>query len=233
LAWAEKKMTGEEIVKIMDEKLVGAKDQQFEFECTTHEPGKQPVYLKFDVAIKGEEWRRIKFTAPGDVKGMRVLVRSINQMYIYLPAYKRVRRIASHVRNQGFMGTALSHDDMAVVTYGKMMTSKLLSETDSHWKVESIKKPSSDFPYARMEFDIDKKLHLPSEIRYYNEKGVKLKTDIRQDYKCLENVCCPNILKFVDHTRNDMYSELTRKNWRINTGLKDSYFTVRSLQRGR
>ena len=29
-------------------------------------------------------------------------------MYVYLPAYNKIRRVASHASNQGFMGTMFS-----------------------------------------------------------------------------------------------------------------------------
>jgi hypothetical protein len=35
----------------------------------------------------------------------------------------------------------------------------------------------------------------------------------------------------VDHTRNDMWTEIICHEWKVNTGVKDSFFTVRSLQR--
>ena len=40
-------------------------------------------------------------------------------------------------------------------------------------------------------------------------------------------------MKLVDHTRNDIYTTMISREWKVDTGVKDSFFTKRSLQRGR
>ena len=222
---------GERILRQADETMTRAQDQYFLQELVTQEPGKEPRKVKMMAQIKGTEWRRIEFLEPGDIKGMRVLVRSVSQMYVYLPAYRKVRRVASHVRSQGFMGTTLSHDDISIVTYTPLYTAKLLSENDTHWTIGLTLKPGKDFPYAKLEIEILKSYHQLSQIRYFNDKGVKLKTEYRSKFKCQEKICSPWHLKMVDHTRNDMWTEIICLEWKVNTGVKDSYFTVRSLQR--
>jgi hypothetical protein len=223
---------GERVIALMDQALTSTDDQSFVYEVTTQEPGKEPSVMEFEVTIKGE-MRRLEFLAPGDVKGMRFLVRSISQLYVYMPSYRRVRRVASHVRGQGFMGTAYHYDDMSVVTYGPSFSCDLTGETDTHWSVKCKRKPGADIRYAGLEIDILKTNHQPSGFRYFNEKGVKLKTETREDFKCIGKACRPRLMKTVDHTRGDMWSQMLNKDWKINTKVKDSFFTVRSLQRGR
>jgi hypothetical protein len=217
----------------MDEAMTKAKDQFLVYEIITKEPGKSESRLRFQVHIKGTKWRRLEFTDPGDVKGMRFLVRSLTQMYVYLPAYKRVRRVASHVRDQGFMGTAYSYDEMAIVTYGVAFTGELTGETETRWKMKCKRKPGTTYRYAVLELEIDKKMYQPVVIRYYNEKGVHLKTETRTGWNCEGVACRPIEMKIVDHTRGGMWSKMVCKDWKVNTGVKDSFFTVRSLQRGR
>ena len=222
---------GERVLRLLDEAMTQAQDQYFVHELVTQEPGKEPRKMKMRVNIKGKEWRLIEFFEPGDIKGMRVLVRSVTQMYVYLPAYRKVRRVASHVRSQGFMGTTLSHDDISIVTYGPLFTAKLLSENDTHWTIEATLKEGKDYPYPKVEFEVLKSYTQASEIRYFNDKGVKVKTEHRSNYDCQGTICNPKKLKMVDHTRNDTWTEIICHEWKVNTGVKDSQFTVRSLQR--
>lgn len=222
---------GERILRQLDETMTRAQDQYFLQEIVTQEPGKEPRKLKMQAFIKGTEWRRVEFLEPGDVKGMKVLVRSVTQMYVYLPAYRKVRRVASHVRSQGFMGTTYSHDDISTVTYGPLFTAELLSENDTHWTLGLTLKPGKDYPYPRLEIEVLKNNTQASEIRYFNDKGVNTKTEKRSKFECREKVCSPWHLKMVDHTRNGMSTEIVCLEWKVNTGVKDSFFTVRSLQR--
>lgn len=228
---------GERALRLMDESMTRAEDQFFRQEITTKEPGKDPRVVIWEVTIKGTAFRRVDFKAPGDVKGMKVLVRSLDQMYVYMPAYRKVRRVASHVRSQGFMGMTLSHDDASIVTYSPVYQAKLIEETDTHWKVEGVRRPGQSFPYARIEFDIRKDVRQPEALRYFNDKGVMIKSETRSDYECRDKegarICSPMQLRLTDHTRNDMYSEIVTKEWKVNTGVEDSFFTVRALQRRR
>jgi hypothetical protein len=221
---------GIKALKALDEAQTRAKDQYNKYDCITEEPGGELSQLTFEVYNKGADWRRIEILSPADAKGMRVLIRSLTQIYVYLPANKKVRRVASHIRSRGFMGTTMSFDEMAVATYSPYFTANLLEETDTHWIVEAILKPGADFPHPRLEIEIIKEHGQASAIRYFNDKGVKLKTETRSEFKCIKKVCSPKKVKMVDHVAGGRWTELTQTEWKVNTGIKDSFFTVRSLQ---
>lgn len=224
---------GDEVLKKMDTAQTRAKDQMFVYDLTTKEPGKSPRALQLKVTIKGESWRRVDFLGPGDVKGMKVLILSMSQMYVWLPAYRKIRRVASHVRDQGFMGTTFNHDDMSITRYSSIFSAKLVSETKEHWKVKATRRPGKDYPYKTLLFTIAKKYRQATEIRYYNDKGAHVKTEVRKGYTCKGEICNADTMKLTDHTRNDTWSEFKKKKWEVNTGVADRFFTVRSLQRGR
>ena len=229
LAWAN----GEKILKKMDDQMIAATDQRFKFKITTKIPGKAKRSMTMQVTIKGTQWRRVDFLSPGDVKGMKILIRSSSQMYVYLPAYRKVRRVASHVRDQGFMGTVYNHDDMSVVTYGNTFKGKLIKETEKHWVVEGTKRAGKEFSYAKVIFTIRKDINVLSKIQYFNAKGENVKSEERLKYTCKNKICNPWFMKLTDHTRNDSWTSFTCKHWEVNTGIADRYFSVRSLQRGR
>ena len=230
-AWAD--AAGDKALKFTDAALTRAKDQIYDYEITTQEPGKAKTKLMMRVSVKGKEWRLIDFLAPGDIKGMRYLILSFSQMWVYLPQYQKVRRVASHARAQSFMGTALSQDDASLTTYGDYYAGKLLSETDKEYKVEGTKRPGKDAPYPKCVITISKETGHPTELLWFNDKGVKLKTETRWDYECKENICGPGKMKMVDHTRGGMWTEFNRIGWKVNPGIPDSEFTPRALQRAK
>ena len=81
--------------------------------------------------------------------------------------------------------------------------------------------------------DIDKTHHQAVELRYFNDRDVKIKTEVRTGYSCKGKVCTPKTLKLTDHRRNDIWTAITWTTWEVNTGISDSYFSLRKLQRGR
>ncbi len=224
---------GEKLMKRLDKIMTLAKDQTFVYNLVTKEPGKGERKMVMRVRIKGTEWRRVDFEAPGDVKGMKVLVRSKSKMYIYLPAYRKVRRVASHVKDQGFMGTTLSHDDISTATYNKFYEGTKTGETKTHWTVVAKRRKGADVPYPKLEFDLSKKYIHPTEIRYFNDKGKKIKTEVRTKYSCQGDICNAAEMKMTDHVRNDAWTRMSRTTWKVNTGLKNRTFSLRSIQRGR
>ena len=119
---------GDRAIKVLDTAMTIAKDQFNQYDCITREPGGEESSMSFAVHNQGIDWRRIEILAPADARGMRILIRSFTQIYVYLPAYKKVRRVASHVRSRGFMGTTMSFDEMAVATYAPYFTVRSLQK---------------------------------------------------------------------------------------------------------
>ena len=75
-------------------------------------------------------------------------------------------------------------------------------------------------------------LERPSEIRYFNDKGLKIKTETRPDYQCEGDVCTPKVIKMVDHSRGEASTEMVLEEWQVDRGLTEDLFSVRNLQRG-
>lgn len=224
---------GDKIMARMDEVFTGAKDQRFLFAIETHEPGRAVRRMKMRTAIKGKEWRRVDFLEPGDLKGTKVLILSMTKMYVYLPQFRKIRRVASHVRDQGFMGTVYSHDDMSVVTFGDKFTARLASQDKGSWTLNATLRPSEkDFPYKKAVFVISKKYKVPTKIKWFNAKGVNVKTEERGDYKCRGEICTPGYLKLTDHTRNGAWTRFTCEKWEVDVGIPDRFFSPRALKRG-
>ena len=153
-------------------------------------------------------------------------------MYVYLPAYNKVRRVASHANEQGFMGTTFSNSEMSITHYGAVYSGEVKAENDETWTVSAQPKPDAKSPYTRVEIDITKDRFLPLELRYFNDKDQKIKTESRPDYTCEGDICTPKVIKMVDHTRNDTWTEMVMQEWKTNNDYSDDLFSVRTLQRG-
>lgn len=224
-------LTGDEIVSKMDDAMSRYGDIRIDWTVLNMLPGAaKPGQMTFTATVKGGK-ALTDLTSPADIKGTRVLVLARNQMYVYLPQYGKVRRVASHTTNQGFMGTTFSFDDMNAGRFGDVYDAELLSEGEVH-RVQLTAKPDSSAPYARIELTVDGTLFVPLEMKYFNEKGLHTKTETRSGYECREDVCLGGSHKMVDHTRPGAWTELVRGEWALNTGLSDDLFTTRNLARG-
>ena len=218
------------VLKGMDDALNRSDDAYFWYEMLDQQPGKDLRTLGLEVFMKGDK-RLTAFTAPADLAGTKVLILSPTQMYVYLPAFKKVRRVASHVTEQGFMGTTYTQDLLAIARYGEHYAPKLMKEDDASWMLELTEKPDGAGPYPKVQVSVRKKDYLPTKITYFNDKGQHVKTEERMDYQCKGEICAPHTMKLTDHTEGDHWTKLVQKEWKPNGGIKDRVFTRRNLAR--
>ena len=221
---------GDKLLASMDAALNRAKTQVIEYDVVNQEPGKPEKKLIIHVKLKGEK-RLSEFHAPADMKGTKVLILSPTQMYVYLPAFGKVRRIASHVTDQGFMGLTFSQTDLSTMTYAPNYTATVASETPTHVKLVATPKAGGAAPYPKLEFTVQKDISLPTEIKNFNDRGTHLKTESRTAYTCEGNVCTPSEHKMVDHVKGGHFTKLIRKGWKVNTEISDDVFSKRNLEK--
>lgn len=91
----------------------------------------------------GQEKRFIKFLEPADVRGTAMLIidnkNIADEMWIYLPALKKTRRIVSSEKGKSFMSSEFSNADMSSPTIADFQYKHLeLSGSNNEWIIESI-----------------------------------------------------------------------------------------------
>lgn len=222
---------GTDVLKKVDGALNSFKDGYFESKLIVRNPGGTREY-DFTTSQKTPDKRLVLFTAPGDVKGMGILVQG-SEVHVYLPGFQKVRRMGTHVKNQTFMGSNFGFDDFSQIAYATSFEAKINSEDDASWTIELAAKKGVDVEFPKMIMNVDKKTHHPLKVEYFDGSGKKLKTQIRSEYKQdAPNHWQPFKIQMIDHRRNDNASDIVFSNTKIDSGLQDDIFTVRSLARG-
>jgi outer membrane lipoprotein-sorting protein len=218
---------GDKLLAAMDAALNRAQTLTFEYEVVNQEPGNAEGKLAMSVRVKGDKWLG-EFSAPADMKGTKALILSSTQIYVYLPAFGKVRRMTSQAADQSFLGLAFSMDDMATTSYGGAYTAQIASETATAWKLVATPKGGQATTYSRIELLVNKDKTVPSEIKYFNTAGTNIKTETRTAYGCEGNICSPGERKMVDNAKGH-WTKLIRKSWKVNETISDDLFSSRSL----
>ncbi len=222
------------ILQKMERKMNAFKDLTLKWTLRVRHPGKKHSSVRFTVITRPKGQRLVRYTYPGDIKGMHVLVQSPDEMYIYLPAFRKVRRIAGHIRNQGFQGSGFTYDDMAIAQWAVNYNVRLLKQTKKHWYLSLKVKPGKTVAWPQQMLRIRKDLSLMDEIHYINRRGRKIKTQRFLRYKCKSDNshCNPKLIQMIEHTRGNLVSEMKLKGKiRYNKGYSDRIFSVRYLLR--
>jgi outer membrane lipoprotein-sorting protein len=214
----------------LDEALNRWKTLDYNLEVVTSKPDKEKSVLEMRMRMRVHDDNNqqiVEISKPADMKGTKVLVKSPTKMYIYLPAFGKVRRIASHVTEQGFLGTALSQKDMTLTRYSDKYDASVVSD-DGTTIVLRLTAKGDGAPYPKIELDVEKKRWLPTKIRYYGEDDKHIKSEDRKDYKCKEKHCTPGTMVITDHT-SDTTSTITLKKFEVNSDLPAEIFSKRYL----
>jgi outer membrane lipoprotein-sorting protein len=220
---------GDKALAAVDEAVSRAKTHHFGYDVTVK--GDKTVNLSLDVKIKGEK-RLTEFLAPADVKGTKVLILSPDQMYIFLPAFGKVRRIASHTSEQGFMGMTYTQDDMLLTTYSGMYSATVTSDDGKTEKLALTAKEGKGAPYQKIDMTVDKTNNMPIAMDYFSDSGTKVKTETRTGYTCEGNICTATDQTMVDLTKGGASTTLHRRSWKVNEAMSDDIFTKRALDQG-
>lgn len=123
---------------------------------------------------KGEKSISI-YTSPARIKGMKTL--SLNDgddIWLYSPRTSRVRKIASHQKNQSADGSDFSYADMESKDMREDYNCTLVGEEDRNgkkcYKIELKAKKDNEI-YPRKVYFIDKSNFVPLEGAFYDEEG--------------------------------------------------------------
>jgi outer membrane lipoprotein-sorting protein len=218
---------GDKVVAAVDASMNRAKTLIFDYDIVNKEAGKDEKNLSMHVQIKGEK-RLTEFLTPADMKGTKVLIVPPSQMWVYLPAYGKVRKIASHTKDQGVQGLTFTQDDMATTSYGPQYTGTITAQSATDYTVVLTPKPGADTGYSKIEVTVMKDHMVPSQLKYFNADGNNIKTETRTGYSCEGDVCTPGELKMTDNTKG-AWTKLIAKSRKVNAEISDDVFSVRNL----
>jgi hypothetical protein len=179
------------------------------------------------------------FEDPKDIKGTAFLsyTHSLkpDDQWLYLPALKRVKRIASANKSGPFVGSEFAYEDLTSqevdkYTY-KWLRDEALDGRDC-FVVEAYPAYENS-GYTRQVVWVDKEMYRPIKIDYYDRKNAMLKTLIGADWKqYLDQYWRPGRMSMVNHQTNKS-TELLWENYQFRVGLDERYFDKNTLKRTR
>jgi hypothetical protein len=183
----------------------------------------------------------VRFTYPNDIRNTAFLVwehpDADDERFLYLPALGRVRRIAGEEKQESFVGSDLSYEDIggrkvSDYTYAFSDRNAMWMAPDGSrhpaWALESrAKDPDAEYPRSISLVLKDRFIVVHADL--FNRRDEKIKTfDVRR----LERM--DGIWTVMDlvatNERDKTRTELTTTSVRYNAGLTEKDFTRRELE---
>ncbi len=179
----------------------------------------------------------VRFTAPADIAGTAFLMIE-DDMWLYLPALGKVKRIAGSAKQGSFMGSDLTYEDMQAIGntgFTKDYNAKFINETELddkkafHLELLPVNKEIS---YKKLEIWVDSDNYLPLKIEYYNKSNKLEKVLLTYGHKIVDGrwtaakMAMENVIK-------GSKTELLVNEIDFTKEIDDRIFTTRYLERGK
>ncbi|OQY31326.1 MAG: outer membrane lipoprotein-sorting protein [Spirochaetaceae bacterium 4572_59] len=179
------------------------------------------------------------FRKPASVKDTRFLqVENEDRdddKWIYLPAMKKVRRIASSDGSKSFMGSDASYDDMETRDIDRDTHELIREESFSTWDCYVVKGQAvdpSDSQYAYRLTWFDKETFYPVKVEMYDKKESLYKVMTVKDLKNIDTHWTP-IDTLIENVQNGHSTEMKVLNVEFDKPVNKRMFTTQFLNTGR
>ena len=234
---------GLEIAKEMDRRDQGWGDQTADLRMTLRnrhgqESNRQMRSRTLEVEGDGDKSLTI-FDSPRDVKGTAFLsfthALEPDDQWLYLPALKRVKRIASANKSGPFVGSEFAYEDLTSQEVEKYTYRYLRDETiDGRNAFVMERFPAYEHSgYTRQIAWVDATIWQPLKVEYYDRKNALLKTLTVSGYEqYLDRYWRPAQMNMVNH-QTGKSTDLQWSDYAFATGLSERDFNRNALKRAR
>lgn len=237
-------LTGRAIFEAYDEQTSGFVDMTVELEMVLR--SKSGVETRRQLSFKEMEAQgdgnlsMIVFDAPRAIKGAGLLSHShpssADDQWLYLPATKRVKKVATRNKSGPFMGSEFAYEDLSALEIDRFDYELLGTEPCGElvcWRVE--RRPLDEYSgYRRHEVLLDQQAYRLQRIDYYNRKGELAKTAEISGYQQFANGQWRAGRMFMSNHLSGKSTELIWRDFRFNQELlADRDFTTNALKRAR
>ncbi len=180
----------------------------------------------------------IRFISPPDIKGTGYLITQSpdadDELYLYFPASKKLRRLKSREGKKSFMGSDFSNYDLKQRDIEedthKLLRTEIVGDKDCY-VVESIPKDLDEAQYSRTASWIRKDIFITQKTDFYDKEGRLLKQLFVEKVEKIENLWTIVRSRMENIVKNHQ-TIMELEEIKFDVELPDKLFTKRELQKG-
>jgi outer membrane lipoprotein-sorting protein len=224
---------GGSILRVVDDRAARFPDQTYTATMEIFKRGESEASSKmvFSMSMKNLEKQLITFTDPGDVAGMKILMEDRDTIYMYSPEFKKVRRVAAHMQNQGFLGSEFTAEDMVMSKLSPGFDAELVGKKGTETQLNLKPKAGITSSFSKLELFIDSAVGGVTRIHYFDGAGNHVRTQVREAWTKFEDTQIPTKIRMKNvKTKDETVITLTGID--VKTAVPDDLFSRRTLMRG-
>ena len=181
----------------------------------------------------------MSFRTPKDVAGVGYLTWEYDEtgkdddMWLYLPAMKKVRRIAGSSRNNDFMGTDFTYDDMGSRDLDKddytLDGSEMVDGFDC-WRIIAMVKDKKE-PFIKRILRVRKDNWVIAKAEYFDRQDKLTRVLTVPSILLIDGIWTAKQMK-MENVRDGHYTTIDFEDILYNIPVEDAFFTVNAIERG-
>jgi hypothetical protein len=174
--------------------------------------------------------RLLRFLSPADMRNTAMLALGKGELYVYLPADRRVRRLGTSALNQTFLGSDYYAEDLGSVKLRDDYDAKIVARNGNELRVELSPKHASQ--WSRIVAVVVEHDLVP-RMEFYDSKGKLARTWTRtyERQKSRYESWVPARMLMVNEVTKHA-TELIVEVGDSEKPISDEIFSLRALQRG-
>ncbi len=220
-------LTGNEVLQKIDSQQL-TKDKTSVAVMKLIDSSGTTVERTLKMYMKGANDKLIRFLSPADIKGTAFLSRGSENMWLYLPALSRVRRIAGYASHGDFMGSDFNYRDLSSSGLAEDFNAAIDSYKDHEYALTLTPKKSGS-AYSKVKLWVKDDTFVPLKIEFYDPSGKLLKILTNTEMKEINGKWFPMSMEMRNVQENHT-TYIIVKEMKINTGLSNRDFTERALK---
>ncbi len=193
--------------------------------------------MTMEIWSLGTDYSLVRLRAPQREAGTATL-KAADDIWNYLPKVDRTIKVPASMMGGAWMGSHFTNDDL-------VKDSRLIEDYDveiafdgdddgvSVWDFRLTPKPEAPVVWGHIEFRIRQDDYMPLWTRYFDEDGELSRT---QEYSAFEEFggrLIPGIMNMFPADEPGERTTLRYEELEFDIDLEDSFFSLRTLQRGR
>lgn len=191
----------------------------------------------------GTEKRTILFLSPADVKGTGILIWDYegkdDNMWIYMPALRKSRKIVSSEKSRNFMGSEFSNSDLAVGNLDDFNYTLDGTETIDQQVCWAIKvtpatpQIATDYGISYKTTWISQNDFMPRKTLFMDLEGQPWKMLTYSGIKMMDSKSGKYFISQMEikNLKNSRFSKMNMTDMSFNPAVKEDYFTLSFIEK--
>jgi len=187
--------------------------------------------LMMDSWSLGREYFLIRIIAPPKERGVTTL-KADKEVWNYLPKVDRVIKVPPSMMGGAWMGSHITNDDLVKANkIDEEYSFSLLEETAEHLLIECLPQPDAAVVWGKVIYEIRLPQEVPGRVTYFDEEMIKVRELIFDEVQKIDDRFIPLRMTIQPTDKPDESTVIRYSELKFNTGIDQSFFSLRNLKR--